>query len=60
MAFYNTIGEYLDISKTSVYNTIKKLKKENFIVVFKSGNLNIYAVNDKIVVARFKEQKIFK
>ena len=53
MVSYNTIGEYLDISKTSVYNAIKKLKKENFIVVFKSGNSNVYAVNDKIVWKNF-------
>jgi len=50
---YETIGDFLEISKTSVYRAIKLLKDNKFIDVYKTGNANVYAVNHNIVWKNF-------
>jgi DNA-binding transcriptional ArsR family regulator len=46
---YESIGKSLGLSRTTVYEAIKYLKENAFLTVLKTGNMNIYVLNDQIV-----------
>lgn len=45
---YKTIQEVLGCSQPTVARNIKILKDSGFLVILKSGNANIYTINDKV------------
>lgn len=49
VASYEAIASALNISRQSVYNAVKHLRENNYITVLKTGNMNIYVLNDRIV-----------
>lgn len=44
-----TLAETLDISRQSVYTSIKFLRDNNYLTILKSGNTNVYVLNERIV-----------
>lgn len=53
----STLQEIFDCSRTTVYRAIKKLEKDNFIQIYKSGTSNVYALNDNIVWSSWGKNK---
>ena len=45
---YQVLQEVLDTSKATIQRNIKVLKDNGFISVLKSGNANVYAINDSV------------
>lgn len=46
---YKVLEENFNISSSTVTRSVKTLKDNGYIAVFKSGTSNVYALNDKIV-----------
>lgn len=44
----NVLTELLGVSRQTISNSIAILKEKGFIVVYKSGSSNVYAVNDSV------------
>lgn len=44
----HALSEALNVGRTTIHNSISFLKEKQAIAVFKSGNVNIYAVNAQI------------
>jgi len=45
---YHTIQELLEISQATVARSVKMLKDGNYITILKSGNNNVYTINDTV------------
>lgn len=48
MCSYQVLQEVFEISKPTITRSIKVLKDYGFIAVMKSGNNNVYTINDKV------------
>lgn len=42
------LEEYFKVSRTTIYRAVKVLQDKGFIFVTKSGNTNVYSVNDQV------------
>lgn len=45
---YKVLQEVLGCSQPTIARSIKILKDLGFLVIYKSGNANVYAINDKV------------
>lgn len=52
------LEEVLEVGRTSIYNAVKYLVKNQFIKVLKSGTSNIYCVNADIVWTQRADKKV--
>lgn len=48
MCSYQVLQEVLEVGHATIARNIKILRENGFIIVLKSGNANVYAINDSI------------
>lgn len=48
MCSYQVLQEVLEVGQATIARNIKILKENGFVTVLKSGNANVYAINDSV------------
>jgi hypothetical protein len=56
IASYESMQEHFGKSRKTIYNAIKFLKKNNYLSIIKSGNMNVYCINAQIVWSQSQEK----
>lgn len=54
---YDVLEEYFECSRMTLYRAIKLLEENGFIGILKSGNSNVYVVNNEIAWSSWNNKK---
>ena len=57
MCSYQVLQEVLDVSYATVARNLKLLRDKGFITILKSGNSNVYAINDSVYWKSWGDKK---
>lgn len=54
---YQTMESFMGLSRATIHKAIKVLEKYEFIKIAKTGNSNVYSINDKYAWSQTNEKK---